>query len=111
MTTAPTISAAQSQTASRSLAPVFVLGCGRSGTTLLYHMILSAGDFAVYRAESNAINLLEPRFGIVSVTRNKEKLMDAWLDSKLFRVSGLDAAQIRKKVVEECRNGGDFLRV
>jgi Sulfotransferase family len=95
----------------RSNAPVFVLGCGRSGTTLLYHMILSAGDFAVYRAESNAINLLEPRFGDLSVTRNKEKLMDAWLDSKLFRVSGLDAAQIRKKVVEECRNGGDFLRV
>src|SRR5690349_13992350 len=50
----------------RKDAPVFVLGCGRSGTTLLYHMLLSAGDFAVYRTESNAINLLEPRFGDLS---------------------------------------------
>ena len=77
-------------TRTRNEAPVFVLGCGRSGTTLLYHMILSAGDFVVYRTESNAMNLLEPRFGDLSVSRNKEKLMDAWLNSKLFWVSGLD---------------------
>src|SRR5438445_5502651 len=48
---------------SRGKAPVFVLGCGRSGTTLLYHMLLSSGNFAIYRTESNVINLLEPRFG------------------------------------------------
>src|SRR5215470_14340153 len=71
----------------RRSAPVFVLGCGRSGTTLLYHMILSAGDFAVYRTESNAINLLEPRFGDLSVSRNKKKLMEAWLDSRLGQLS------------------------
>src|SRR5215467_9454277 len=58
---------AKSNVRPRNEAPVFVLGCGRSGTTLLYHMILSAGDFAVYRTESNAINLLEPRFGDLSV--------------------------------------------
>ena len=90
---------------------MFVLGCGRSGTTLLYHMILSAGDFAVYRTESNAINLLEPRFGDLNVPRNREKLMDAWLDSKLFWESGLNAIQIRDKVLAQCRNGGDFLRI
>lgn len=95
----------------RQQAPVFVLGCGRSGTTLLYHMILSAGDFAVYRTESNAINLLEPRFGDLNVSRNREKLMDAWLDSKLFWESGLNANQIRDKVLAQCRNGGDFLRI
>jgi Sulfotransferase family len=92
-------------------APVFVIGCGRSGTTLLYHMILSAGDFAVYRTESNAINLLEPRFGDLSVRRNRERLMKAWLDSKLFAVSGLDAEQIRAKVLANCTNGGNFLRI
>ena len=97
--------------ADRSQAPVFVLGCGRSGTTLLYHMILSAGDFAVYRTESNVINLLEPRFGNLSVRRNREKLMDAWINSKLFWVSGLNADEIRNKVLQECRNGGDFLRI
>lgn len=99
------------KTAARSKAPVFVLGCGRSGTTLLYHMLLSAGNFAVYRAESNAINLLEPRFGDLSLKRNKEKLMDAWLASKLYERSGLDAQAIRAKVIAECENGGDFLKV
>src|SRR5215470_8258675 len=90
---------------SRKKAPVFVLGCGRSGTTLLYHMLLSSGGFAVYRTESNAINLLEPRFGDLSVRKNKQKLMEAWLDSKLFQVSGLDADSITAKVMAECRNG------
>ena len=48
--------------AKKNKAPVFVLGCPRSGTTVLYHMLLSAGGFAVYRAESNVFNLLVPRF-------------------------------------------------
>ncbi len=95
----------------RCKAPVFVLGCGRSGTTLLYHMLLSAGGFAIYRAESNAINLLEPRFGNLSSRRNKERLMDAWLASKLFDRSGLDAGMIKARMMAECRNGGDFLRI
>jgi len=95
----------------RSHAPVFVVGCVRSGTTLLYHMLLSAGDFVVYRTESNVLNLLEPRFGDLRVLKNKEKLMDAWLDSKLFAVSGLDAQRIKEKVLAECQNGGDFLRI
>ena len=90
---------------------MFVLGCGRSGTTLLYHMLLSSGGFAVYRSESNAINLLEPRFGDLSKTGNKERLMRAWLSSKLFACSGLDAPAITSKVMAECRNGGDFLRI
>jgi hypothetical protein len=98
-------------TTKRAKAPVFVLGCGRSGTTLLYHMLLSAGGFAIYRAESNAINLLEPRFGNLSLKRNKERLMDAWLASKLFERSGLEPEAIRAKVIEKCRNGGDFLRI
>jgi Sulfotransferase family len=101
----------QKGTGWRSKAPVFVIGCGRSGTTLLYHMLLSAGNFAVYRTESNVINLLEPRFGDLSVTRNKRSLLKAWYSSRLYTLSGLDREQIGKKVMAEVRNGGDFLRV
>src|SRR6266853_585175 len=101
----------EAATTSRKRAPVFVLGCGRSGTTLLYHMLLSAGGFAVYRAESNAINLLEPRFRNLRTKRNKERLMEAWLASKLFERSGLDKEAIKGKVIAECQNGGDFLRI
>jgi hypothetical protein len=95
----------------RSRAPVFVLGSPRSGTTLLYDMLLSAGGFAVYLAESNVFNLLVPRFGDLHVRSNREKLVDAWLHSKLFRASGLPADAIRPRLLTECRNGGDFLRI
>ena len=106
-----TIPAPKSSAVRRSLAPVFVLGCVRSGTTLLYHMLLSAGNFAIYRAESAVLNLLEPRFGDLSVPRNKRRLLNAWCESRLFTATGLDRESITAKVMKECRNGGDFLRI
>lgn len=90
---------------------MFVLGCPRSGTTVLYHMLLSAGDFAVYRAESNVFNLLVPRFRGLRSAQDRKELLQVWLKSKVFRVSGLDANEIRGKIVAECRSGGDFLRI
>ncbi|HEY6339548.1 MAG TPA: sulfotransferase [Candidatus Sulfotelmatobacter sp.] len=95
----------------RNTAPVFVLGCPRSGTTLLYDMLLSAGGFAVYLAESNVFNVLALRFGDLRTTSNREKLLRVWLGSKLFRASGLDAKCIEKKILEECRHAGDFLQI
>lgn len=95
----------------RRLAPVFVLGCPRSGTTLLYDMLLSAGGFGVYLAESNVFNLLAPRFGDLSSRANRERLLEAWLGSKLFRASGLDAEHIRKRILDDCHNAGDFLSI
>ncbi len=95
----------------RNKAPVFVLGCPRSGTTVLYHMLLSAGDFAVYRAESNVFNLLVPRFRGMRSVSDRQELLNTWLQSKLFRVSGLEAGEISDKIMAECRGGGDFLRI
>jgi hypothetical protein len=90
---------------------VFVVGCPRSGTTLLYHMLLSAGNFAIYRAESQVFNLLEPRFGDLSRAHNRRKLLEAWCNSSLFAKTGLDGVALQKKIMAECRNGGDFLRL
>src|SRR6266699_1771257 len=75
--------------ATRSRAPVFVLGCPRSGTTVLYHMLLSAGDFALYRAESNVFSVLQPRFGNLESERHRKALLRCWLKSKLFHATGL----------------------
>lgn len=97
--------------AERRFAPVFVLGSPRSGTTLLYDMLLSAGGFAVYLAESNVFNLLAPRVGDLSVRANRELLLEAWLGSKLYRASGLDAESIRQRILRDCRSAGDFLRI
>ncbi len=92
-------------------APIFIVGCGRSGTTLLYHMLLSAGGFAVYSAENNVFNLLGLRFGDLSVAKNRRKLMEVWLRSKLFKRSGLDREKIESAVANECRSSGDFIRI
>ena len=95
----------------RNKAPVFVLGCPRSGTTLLYHMLLSAGNFVVYRAESQVFNLLEPRFGDLRVPHHRRKLLAAWKNSSLFTKTGLEASQIEPEVMANCENAGDFLRI
>jgi hypothetical protein len=95
----------------RSKAPVFVLGCGRSGTKLLYHTLLSAGGFALYYAESNAFNLIGLRFGDLAQRENRRALLDHWLRSKLFYRTGLTREEIEPKILEECRNAGDFLRI
>jgi hypothetical protein len=91
--------------------PVFVLGCGRSGTKLLYHTLLSAGGFANYHAESNAFNLVGLRFGNLAKRENRRDLLDHWLRSKLFHRSGLTREEIEPRIMEECRNAGDFLRI
>jgi len=96
---------------SRSRAPVFVVGCARSGTTLLYDTLMSAGGFAIYLGESNIFNLLAPRFGDLSVRKNRERMLDVWLGSRLFRVSGLERSQVEKTIPEDCHNAGDFLRI
>jgi hypothetical protein len=95
----------------RSKAPVFVLGCGRSGTKMLYHTLLSAGGFAVYHAESNAFNLIGLRFGNLANIENRRVLLDHWLRSKLFYRSGLTREEIEPKILNDCRNGADFLRI
>jgi hypothetical protein len=95
----------------RSKAPVFVLGCGRSGTKLLYHTLLSAGGFALYHAESNAFNLIGLRFGDLAKLENRRTLLDHWLKSKLFYRSGLTRQEIEPKILKDCHNAGDFLRI
>jgi hypothetical protein len=95
----------------RSKAPVFVLGCPRSGTTLLYYMILSSGGFAVYPEESHVFNMIVPKFGSLKSRKSREKLMKRWLKSMYFEHSGLNAESIEAKILEECHSGGDFLRI
>jgi hypothetical protein len=74
-------------------------------------MLLSAGGFAVYLAESNVFNVLAPHFGDLSKLENRQKLLKVWVGSKLFRASGLDAREIENQVLENCGTAGDFLRI
>jgi Sulfotransferase family len=95
----------------RKQAPVFVMGCHRSGTNLLYDMLLSAGGFAIYRGFLPIYKILIPRFGSMENEANREKILQTWLRSKGFRRTGLDAEQLSPRILNECRNGGDFIRI
>jgi len=92
-------------------APVFIVGCPRSGTSFLYHLLLSAGGFAEFRTQMNVFDVLEPIYGDLGVLKTKKEMMEEWLRSKAFHVSGLDAEEVEAKVLAECRGAGDFLRI
>jgi hypothetical protein len=91
--------------------PVFIVGCPRSGTSFLYHLLLSAGGFAEFHTQMNVYDVLEPIYGDLGVPKNKSAAIREWLHSKAFRVSGLEAAEIEAKVLAECHGAGDFLRI
>ena len=95
----------------RKKQPVFVMGCHRSGTNLLYDNLQSSGGFAVYRAYLPVYETLIPRFGSLRVSSDRKRLMEVWLRSKMFRRSGLDPAHIEARVLAECKTGGDFIRI
>jgi LPS sulfotransferase NodH len=95
----------------RKLRPVFVMGCHRSGTNLLYDMLLSAGGFAVYRGYLPIYKLLIPRFGSLQNPRNREKIVNTWMQSKGFARADVEAGPLSSKLLAECRNGGDFMRI
>lgn len=91
--------------------PVFIVGSPRSGTTLLYHMLLSSGGFAVYMTESKVFDLVFPRAGDLTTDKSRRKALDLWLDSRLFSLSGLERNRIEAEILTRCRNRGDFLRI
>jgi hypothetical protein len=95
----------------RKHCPVFVMGCPRSGTNLLYDTLLSSGGIAVYRGRLLVYQVLIPRFGRIDRLDNRRKMMAVWLRSKGFRRSKLDGAELTAMILENCRSGGDFIRI
>ncbi len=88
-----------------------MVGSARSGNTLLYHTLLSAGGFAIYRAEPAVFDLLATKFGDLSRLKNREKLMRVWLRSYMCAASGLNQNHIKDKVLNECKSTGHFLEI
>jgi hypothetical protein len=88
-----------------------VIGCHRSGTALLYDSLLSAGGFPLYHHAPYVHTGLLRMCGDPSIRRNREKLVQLWLRSKPFRRTGLGPDDLRSRILEECKSGGDFLRI
>jgi hypothetical protein len=87
------------------------MGCHRSGTNLLYDMLLSSGGFAIYRGILSIHKHLIPRLGPLSKRANRERIVALWLRSKSFRRTGLAAEEISSRLLNECWTAGDFTRI
>ena len=95
----------------RKRRPVFVMGCHRSGTNLLYDTLLSAGGFAIYRGYLPIYETLIPHFGSIKNSHNRGKIVETWMKSEGFRRAGVDGGQISSELLAQCRNGGEFIRI
>jgi LPS sulfotransferase NodH len=95
----------------RNRRPVFVMGCHRSGTNLLYDTLLSAGGFAIYRGYLPVYEKLVPRFGSFADEGNRRRAVETWLRSEGFRRTGLDAKKLGAEMMAKCMRGGDFIRL
>ncbi len=94
-----------------SSAPVFIVGCPRSGTSFLYHLLLSAGGFAEFHTQMNVYDVLEPIYGYLGARRSKEAAFEEWLRSKAGPLSGLDPLELRENILQNCHSAGDFLKI
>jgi hypothetical protein len=74
-------------------------------------MLLSAGGFTIYRGNLPVFETLIPRFGSLASRRNREQLLEVWFRSKAFRRSGLSREQLAPRILDECRGGGDLIRI
>lgn len=94
----------------RSRAPVFVVGTPRSGTTYLYHLLVSSGVFANFRAESHIFNQLAPRFNRLRTPADRASALKVWSASDPGRRTGLNLNAIQQRLVEGAAHTGDFMR-
>ena len=90
--------------------PVFVVGSSRSGTTLLYSILLSSGDFAIYEAETLLLTVCKTKYGSLKKRKNYSKFINDWTNSKQFFRSGLDLVEFRREADAYRENYTDFLQ-
>ncbi len=94
----------------RSLAsPVFICGCPRSGTSLLYYLLLSSGGFAIYRTESRVFDALGLRFVFAASPDKKEKMLKYWFQTEHFKRFGVDPAKLTNELLGNVKTPGLFL--
>ena len=90
--------------------PVFIIGCPRSGTTWLYHLLLSAGGFAIYRSETQLYSRFGPDFRGFRSRQDLIAFLDQWQASEFFRRAGLDDQSFRQLALAQVYSSGSMLR-
>jgi Sulfotransferase family len=88
--------------------PVFIVGCPRSGTTLLYSLLVASGGFAFYRKETY-VYVLDAKFPHLTTPRARQRFVDAYLAGYLGHVPGLDVEPLVRNASAASRRPADFL--
>ena len=88
--------------------PVFIVGCPRSGTTLMYSMLVAAGGFAMYRKETFFYDLL-PRFRELRSARAQQRFMTSFLNGYLGTVPGLRVEPFVRAALAQGGSPEEFL--
>ena len=88
--------------------PVFIVGCPRSGTTLLYSMLAAAGGFAMYRKETYFFDLIA-RFPDLRRSDIRRRFADQFLAGYLGKVPGFAVAPFVEKALDQCTTSREFL--
>lgn len=74
-------------------------------------MLLSAGRFTKYRAETHIYNTLAPRFGQLRRAVDVRDALQVWLASDCHTLSGLTPDAVRAAIDGQVHSPGDFLRI
>ncbi|HEY3486629.1 MAG TPA: sulfotransferase [Gammaproteobacteria bacterium] len=84
--------------------PIFIVGCARSGTTLLQIMLHSHPRIAIPPETRFLMKIYDKRtqFGDLSMPENRAALADSIIDDKKSKFGdlGLDAALIRQMIID-----------
>lgn len=89
--------------------PIFVVGTSRSGTTLLYNILLSSGEFPLYEAETKLLDECAIKYGNLKRERNYHRFMKDWGISKQFTRSGMEIGQFQEEARGYCNSYVEFL--
>lgn len=89
--------------------PVFVVGSARSGTTLLYHILLSSKVFPLYHAESKIL-VGGRKYGNIASEKARREFLKDFTQSIQFKRSGIEPYQFTEIVNHRCWNYYDVLK-
>lgn len=90
--------------------PVFVVGAPRSGTTLVYSLLLASGEFAMYEEGETRLLQCRGRYGPLWFGPSYRRFMEDWIASDQFLRAGLPAEPFRREAERHRSSYVDFLR-
>ncbi|MEL6368771.1 MAG: sulfotransferase [Pseudomonadota bacterium] len=89
--------------------PIFVLGCARSGTTLVASLLSQSPQVANYRAESMLLAGCRQKYGSLANNANKRAFSEDWLKSRQFQRLGISRYD-GEKILGRCNSYAELMQ-